>query len=294
VAYSILPRIRFLLFCLRRGWPFRTTFGLKLYGLNFRVFIRDVRAFLLSKEDGVGLQHKLIERSLEKLVEERALFLDLGSNYGEWSAAFASRCDAIVAVEPNPELARLLQHNFSTLPSVKVIQVALSDRVDEAPLFLRSSYSGGSSLYGGHIHRLNRLLWWGIGSRKATKVRTQPLLDLYEQNCADWDKQSRLVIKVDIEGAETLILEDLKEILGRHEDWLLVIEFNPDAIRAVGGSPQLMWKVLNSLGSIEVFTSGAGSVQLDEDGQMARAVIEGPDFSCDAIITPMACQGNPN
>jgi FkbM family methyltransferase len=59
--------------------------------------------------------------------------VDVGVWYGPWTARMARRADQVVSIEPNPELARLVQAAF---PAVRVVEAAASDRDGTARLWL--------------------------------------------------------------------------------------------------------------------------------------------------------------
>lgn len=69
--------------------------------------------------------------------------VDVGVWYGPWTARMARRAARVVAIEPNPELARLVQAAF---PAVRVVEAAASDRGGTARLWLPGGGRGGEGL----------------------------------------------------------------------------------------------------------------------------------------------------
>lgn len=124
-------------------------------------------------------------------------FIDIGANIGAYSlfvAAEAGPGARILAVEPQPEIFSRLTYNIAQNPfgSVKAVACALADKPGELTLFLDPSNRGESSV---------RILRSSIGS--TVRVPATTLLALMENEGYD-----RLdAIKLDVEGAEDLILE---------------------------------------------------------------------------------------
>lgn len=127
-------------------------------------------------------------------------FIDIGANVGAYSlfvAAKAGPSARILAVEPQPEVFSRLAYNIAQNPfgTVKAVACALADKPGELTLFLDSSNRGESSV---------RILRSGTGATVTTvRVPAVTLLALMESEGYD-----RLdAIKLDVEGAEDLILE---------------------------------------------------------------------------------------
>lgn len=124
-------------------------------------------------------------------------FIDIGANIGAYSlfvAAQAAPGARILAVEPQPEIFSRLTFNIAQNPfgSVKAVACALADKPGELTLFLDPANRGESSV---------RILRSSAGS--TVRVPATTLLALMENEGYD-----RLdAIKLDVEGAEDLILE---------------------------------------------------------------------------------------
>lgn len=139
-----------------------------------------------------------LERELlAKRLREGFRFIDIGANIGAYSlfvAAKAGPSARILAVEPQPEVFARLAFNIAQNPfgTVKAMACALADKPGELTLFLDPANRGESSV---------RILRSSAGS--TIRVRAMTLLALLESEGYD-----RLdAIKLDVEGAEDLILE---------------------------------------------------------------------------------------
>jgi FkbM family methyltransferase len=139
-----------------------------------------------------------LERELlASRLREGFRFIDIGANIGAYSlfvAAKAGPSARILAVEPQPEVFARLAYNIAQNPfgTVKAIACALADKPGELTLFLDSANRGESSV---------RILRSSAGS--TVKVPATTLLALVQS-----EGYERLdAIKLDVEGAEDLILE---------------------------------------------------------------------------------------
>ncbi len=134
---------------------------------------------------------------LASRIREGFSFIDVGANIGAYSlfvAARAGRSARILAVEPQPDIFARLTYNIAQNPfgTVKAIACALADKPGELTLFLDPANKGESSV------RILR-------STNASSVRVPAttLLSLVQS-----EGYERLdAIKLDVEGAEDLILE---------------------------------------------------------------------------------------
>lgn len=124
-------------------------------------------------------------------------FIDIGANIGAYSLFVAAQAKSgarILAVEPQPEIFARLTYNIAQNPfgSIKAVACALADKPGEVTLFLDPGNRGESSV---------RILRSTAGV--AVKVPATTLLALALSE--GYDRID--AIKIDVEGAEDLILE---------------------------------------------------------------------------------------
>lgn len=139
-----------------------------------------------------------VERDLlASRVREGFRFIDIGANIGAYSLFVAAKAGPgarILAVEPQPEVFSRLTYNIAQNPfgTIKAVACALADKPGELTLFIDPANRGESSV---------RILRSSTGS--TVRVPATTLLALVESEGYD-----RLdAIKLDVEGAEDLILE---------------------------------------------------------------------------------------
>lgn len=124
-------------------------------------------------------------------------FIDIGANIGAYSlfvAALAGHSARILAVEPQPDIFARLTYNIGLNPfgTIKAIDCAVADKPGELTLFLDPRNKGESSV---------RIL--GSSQSSAVKVPAMTLMGLMQA-----EGYARLdAIKLDVEGAEDLIME---------------------------------------------------------------------------------------
>ncbi len=139
-----------------------------------------------------------VEREqLTSRLREGFTFIDIGANIGAYSlfvAARAGRGARILAVEPQPEIFARLAFNIAQNPfgTVKAVACALADKPGELTLFIDPINRGESSV---------RILNSSAGT--SVRVPAMTLLSLVEEE--GYDRID--AIKLDVEGAEDLILE---------------------------------------------------------------------------------------
>ncbi len=163
-------------------------------------------------------------RALDRFVRPGDTFLDIGANIGLFTLKAARLCGAsgqVIAVEPGREALRQLRANLALngWHHVRVADVALSDRSGEAALH---------HIALGDDPQAFSLLSDGSGVPAET-VRTLTLDLLAEEYGL-----TRLdCIKMDVEGAEPLVVAGGRATLGRFRP-LVIFEINAPVALAAG------------------------------------------------------------
>lgn len=150
----------------------------------------------------------------------RSLCWDVGAHFGYHSLGFASLGARVVAFEPNSEnTARLklnLQKNPALAKNIRIRSEALSDHDGIANFMQSSDLSGPSS--GSHLSNatkpLDSLVYRNFQLVRTTARRADSLILEGEESPG--------VIKIDVEGAELLVLHGAHELLREKKPLLLV------------------------------------------------------------------------
>jgi FkbM family methyltransferase len=140
-----------------------------------------------------------VERNLiESRIANDFVFIDVGANIGGYTlfaAAHAGPRARILAIEPQPEIFERLVYNIRQNPfgNVKAIDCAVADRDGEITLFVDARNRGETSMRIVHSD--------AIGAQLRVQAKTLASI-------VDEEGFRRIdAIKLDVEGAEDLILE---------------------------------------------------------------------------------------
>ncbi|MHB2168249.1 FkbM family methyltransferase [Alsobacter sp. R-9] len=134
---------------------------------------------------------------LERHIREGFVFVDVGANVGGYALFVAARAGAtgrVLAVEPQPVVFERLVYNIRQNPfgTVKAVDCAVADKAGELTLFVDTKNHGESSVK-----------FVGLSGGPAVKVAAKTLIQLLDEE--GFDRVD--AIKLDVEGAEDLILE---------------------------------------------------------------------------------------
>ncbi len=216
----------------RRGLLERNlTEGLALAALpGFRIYTADDDA-------AVGLHVRAnnyeadVTAVFRRFIRPGMNVIDIGANIGYFtmlSASLAGAAGSVLAVEPNPRNARLLEasRRANGFDHVTLAQVAAGART--GLLVLHASYSNGTT--SAPSDDLDTLL----GSETVPCVRVDSLVEAGREIG---------LIKLDVEGFEYQALEGCERLL---RDWrpVIVSEFSPDMMKGMSdadGPEYLRW-----------------------------------------------------
>jgi len=169
------------------------------------------------------------------------VFVDVGANIGLFSLIAARRVGksgAVYAIEPAQRTFRRLQDNvkLNDFLNVQCFQSALSDESGEFPFY--TSEDGFDA-------------WNSIARPIAGKSISREFIQ-----CVTWDHFARhrallgkvTMMKIDVEGWETRVLEGARESFSREDAPLLQVEFTEKASAAAGSSCEHLYHLLEALG----------------------------------------------
>jgi FkbM family methyltransferase len=173
---------------------------------------------------------------LERVLSPGKIFIDVGANFGVYTliaSKLVGERGGVFAFEPTAQSFAILRQNIALnhFSNVRAFQVALAQA------------RGKSWLYHSWDPVGNSLGRDPVCGDKGEEVRTEALDNLLEENGVD-----RLdVMKVDVEGAEELVLRGAIRSLTRHNP-VVIFEYNPGCAARVGLSPDGARDFLESLG----------------------------------------------
>jgi FkbM family methyltransferase len=155
---------------------------------------------------------------------------DAGAYFGLMSLLFAKHANRVAAFEPSPANRDALEKNLAINPGfaskIHVRAVAVSDRKETVEM----TFDGVQST--NQIKTLGVKLWSNAEELPVTPTETLPLDALLDESPSGGPWKPGF-IKIDVEGAEGLVLAGAKETLHRHRPSLLVETHNDEACAEV-------------------------------------------------------------
>jgi FkbM family methyltransferase len=169
-------------------------------------------------------------RGLLKQVPAGGVFVDVGAHVGYYSlkaAPLVGPRGRVLAIEPNPETVRRLRANLreSKASVVLVEPVACSDSEDVLTLYAAPHSNTSAS----SLSQANVALQGPVAA--TFRVRTRRLDDIVRESGV-----TRVdVIKIDVEGAELMVLKGAADTLDRYHP-VVEVEVIEDQLKNMGAS----------------------------------------------------------
>lgn len=173
-----------------------------------------------------GKYDAFIYQTLEKYVTKGTVIWDVGAHVGYHSLAFAALVGSegkVVTFEPNPFNIDYLHQNFARnlelSKRIVLFPYALSNHDGQASFIFSKEVDNGQSS-GSHLSEAlvpeDNQIYSNFQEKLVTTIKADTLIK---------EDQSLIpsIIKIDVEGAENIVLEGAKEILFIHKP-LLIIE----------------------------------------------------------------------
>jgi FkbM family methyltransferase len=177
--------------------------------------------------------------------------VDVGANYGEFTAAASGRSRHIIAVEPNPLLSECLTRTFEQSKNVVVERCALGGTRGAAIFYFNRTRSGRGSLK----EKVAELVYPSeqtpyVSHRiESVRVTLTTLAALIQQHAG---AVNSLVLKLDVEGHEPSVLRVSLDYLAGLRWWRGLVEFNAVALRRSGEDPGQVWEFLKTFDYVSV------------------------------------------
>jgi FkbM family methyltransferase len=196
---------------------------------------RTPNGYVLAPADGPGFARFLAEATvweqatsqlLDLTLREGMTFVDVGANVGLHTlhgARRVGRTGAVIALEPTPNLFRLLQ---------KSIRINDMENICNCINIALSSADGVATLEGSR-DRGNNSVNQPVNeeAKPAFQVKTTRL-DNVLQGFRRVD-----VVKIDAGGAELAVLDGMNNVLANHRDIVLIVKYGIPQLRRIGISP---------------------------------------------------------
>ena len=197
---------------------------------NDKIFVNleDIRGQWINDQNGTQKDKvKLLKKICIK--EKIKNFYDLGSNYGEFSCHLSKYVENVFCFEPNPITYECLVETSKMYDNMKTFEQAAYNKHCKKEFYFNTKYSGGG--------RLGEWRWKDMRYKQfhdekfyiSKKVQCVDFLSFFKET----NKKKSCLIKIDIEGFEMQIINNLKELLNTMNKWFIYFEsdkttFKPD------------------------------------------------------------------
>ena len=166
--------------------------------------------------------------------------VDIGANVGFYTIPLAKHVGlegCVIAFEPDPDNFTILCRNLlaNRLNNVVPHRLALGAHAGPAMLYQSGRNRGMLSLCRGNVER--------------SDVSPAPIhVDLAVADDLLQSVTNLSLVKIDVEGAEALVIRGMRETLKQHPDATIVFEFSAAFIRGLGQEPEDLLTDLHDVG----------------------------------------------
>jgi FkbM family methyltransferase len=166
-------------------------------------------------------------RILTQLLRPGSCFVDIGANHGSFglsAAAIVGPTGTVIAVEPQPLLAKLVEKSLRISPAGRAVvhQVAVGSEPGTVDLYVPRGQGGSATLHAEAV------------AESELRQISVPM-ETVDRLLAHAKIEGPLVMKIDVEGHELSALEGATETLRRHRP-PIILELNPHTAHAAGHS----------------------------------------------------------
>jgi FkbM family methyltransferase len=153
--------------------------------------------------------------------------VDVGANMGVHTRLMSKRFRAVIAIEPNPNVLPILVRRVP--PNVTIVKAALSDKEGSTTFYIDPHPMSGSSAetilptfkYNPSPPRKG----WPSGTAHTFQGGTGILVTTTTYDAVMQGRSADLVL-IDVEGAEFLVLEGMKESISRGQVKAILVELH--------------------------------------------------------------------
>lgn len=185
----------------------------------------------------LGVYEKNESRFFREKVKEGMVVIDIGANVGYYTVMFAKLVGPfgrVISFEPGPENFYFLKKTIkiNKFNNVEPYDFALSNKTGRGKLFLCESNKGDHRIYNPD------------NTRESIDISITTLDNfLAEKKVENVD-----LIKMDIQGAEGMALNGMKDTLTQNKKISLIIEFWPQGLLKSGTEPISLLNEIRGLG----------------------------------------------
>ena len=189
------------------------------FGGRMKVLLPASNDIYINKAKPHDSEIRLAKFIIRKLLEGDH-FLDIGAHYGYFSL-LASRCvgdvGKVISVEPSSRAYAILSHNVKKIDNTRCMNNAISNKKDKTVIYeFPNMYSEYNSL---NQDQYKDQKWFQEYTPKPITVESTTIDTILLE-----EKLSPKIIKVDVEGAEFLVMQGAQQYL-TSDDPYVVLEY---------------------------------------------------------------------
>ena len=208
-----LNRIKFIRNIFDRLILFRVPFALKIQGVKIKKF--PLRMYLK------GVHEPATTNLVKKMIKPGMTVVDAGAHFGYYSLLFAKLVGPqgdVYAFEPDKTSFNILNNNIklNNFDNVKTFNLALSNKKGKEKFYIYKKDLGINSL----LPDVNKYKYY-------YSVDTDLLDNIIKEKSVDFTK-------IDVEGAELMVLEGMNKIIKNNRNFKIILELSPKIIRKTG------------------------------------------------------------
>lgn len=217
------------------------TVSTSVCGFSRKFEIRNFQDLIQSNIYFRGFYEIRESKIFKKILKPGDTFIDVGANLG-WYTVLAAKIvgvhGKVIALEPSNKVYSHLHKNIeiNSLINVQLEKIALSDTNGTA------SFSGITETNEGIGSLIPKPE--GIPSTVVEEVQTQKFDDLFSIN----EMQQIKLIKIDVEGAEMLVIKGMLGTLRQKKIDNIIIEVSDYHLKRIGSSSDEVFKILEDCG----------------------------------------------
>jgi len=190
--------------------------------------------------------------------------VDIGANIGLHTIPLSKKVGShgkIIAFEPDPDNYHLLLKNISLndLKNVTTHNIGLSNKAGDALLFQSTVNRGGLSICENNIDKQEN-------QPEPVKIELSTA-DTFLTECV----HEISLIKIDVEGAEPLVIEGMLETLKKNTKAVIVFEFSPAYIKNFGVQPsEFLSSLIQNRYELSIVDENSESIMLSNVDEIIR------------------------
>ena len=195
------------------------------------------------------------EKHFRSLLKKGMVVVDVGANLGIYTLiALSAECE-VHSYEPSPAVFNILRENicangFAETGLAHLNNMAVSDKDGSMDFYVCKNISGHSSLFG----------------KEYGEPISVPVVSL-DSHLKDFAKID--VIKIDVEGAEMLVFNGMREIIRRNPRIAVFMEFDSVHLRRAGVEPHDFYAAISEYGfNIQIIDDTSGNLRPAEEREL--------------------------